>query len=285
MTYSPEALRAFVEAAQLGSFSAAARKLHKSQSTISTAIANLETDLNVVLFDRQAKHPVLTKEGKRILNQVKEILLANEKLDELATRLSAQTESRLTFILSDIYYSQRHEKNLYDFEQQYPDIEFECLLAEDEDVIELLQTGRANIGVIEARSSYPADISHYRLPHQTDIAIFVAATHPLASLKQVTREQLNNSRQLYLNTYSGHNKLKSSGLVWSAPSYLLLLEMAELGFGWAALPRWLVKRFSHYPLKELNIAGWPKTISIDAVWSNVSPPGPAGRWWLDQLSL
>ena len=38
MRYSPEALTAFVEAVDSGSFSAAARRLRKSQSTISTAI-------------------------------------------------------------------------------------------------------------------------------------------------------------------------------------------------------------------------------------------------------
>ena len=37
MRYSPEALTAFVEAVDSGSFSAAARRLRKSQSTISTA--------------------------------------------------------------------------------------------------------------------------------------------------------------------------------------------------------------------------------------------------------
>ncbi|NOM30164.1 LysR family transcriptional regulator, partial [Klebsiella pneumoniae] len=42
MRYSPEALVAFTEAASLGSFSAAARKLRKSQSTVSIAIANFE---------------------------------------------------------------------------------------------------------------------------------------------------------------------------------------------------------------------------------------------------
>jgi DNA-binding transcriptional LysR family regulator len=45
MRHSPEALTAFAEAATLGSFSAAARKLGKSQSTVSSAIANLEIDL------------------------------------------------------------------------------------------------------------------------------------------------------------------------------------------------------------------------------------------------
>lgn len=60
MHYSPESLIAFVEAASLGSFSAAARKLGKSQSTVSTAIAHLEIDLGLTLFDREKRYPVLT---------------------------------------------------------------------------------------------------------------------------------------------------------------------------------------------------------------------------------
>ena len=67
MRYSPEALTAFVETVSTGSFSAAARRLRKSQSTVSTAIANLEADLGVTLFDRSSRHPVLTPEGERAL--------------------------------------------------------------------------------------------------------------------------------------------------------------------------------------------------------------------------
>ncbi len=55
MRHSPEALTAFAEAATLGSFSAAARKLGKSQSTVSSAIANLEIDLGLSLFDRSSR--------------------------------------------------------------------------------------------------------------------------------------------------------------------------------------------------------------------------------------
>ena len=45
MHHAPEALLAFAEAALLGSFTAAARKLGKRQSTISEAIANFEISL------------------------------------------------------------------------------------------------------------------------------------------------------------------------------------------------------------------------------------------------
>lgn len=95
MRYSPEALTAFVETVDSGSFSAAARRLRKSQSTISTAVANLEADLGVTLFDRSSRQPVLTSEGQRVLSYVQAILAASERLDELAVALSSETEARL----------------------------------------------------------------------------------------------------------------------------------------------------------------------------------------------
>lgn len=101
MHYSPEALTAFVEAAASGSFSAAARRMRKSQSTISTAISNLETDLGLTLFDRSTRQPTLTAQGEQVLGYVKAILAASSRLDELASSLSGNTEPRLTFVLSD----------------------------------------------------------------------------------------------------------------------------------------------------------------------------------------
>ncbi|WP_145589133.1 LysR family transcriptional regulator [Yersinia rochesterensis] len=284
MHYSPEALIAFVEAAALGSFSAAARKLRKSQSTISTAITNLEADLGLTLFDRQARLPVLTDHGRRVLSHVQEILAASERLDNLSIRLAAQVETRLTFVLSDTYQPTHHESLLRRFEQRYPDIEFECLIAEDFDVIDLLQLRRAHIGVVEVQHHYPPDIAANRLPAQTEMAIFVKPDHPLAQLPHVHPEQLATTRQLRLNTYNRTERNQSQGLMWSAPSYLMLLEMAEQGFGWAILPRWLVEQYSHKKLVALSTLGWPKTISIDAVWSKKKPPGPAGYWLLDQLT-
>ena len=44
-------LRYFAEAAELGQFSQAARKLHVSQSVITTAVAQLETLLTAALDD------------------------------------------------------------------------------------------------------------------------------------------------------------------------------------------------------------------------------------------
>lgn len=282
MHYSPEALQAFVEASALGSFSAAARKLRKSQSTISTAIANLEADLGLTLFDRQARQPVLTLAGRKVLGHVQEILAASERLDALSIRLADRIEPRLTIVLSDTYQPHHHDSLMTHFEQRYQDIELECMVAEEGDVLDLVQSGRAHLGMLAVQSTYPSDIAVARLPEQTQMGIFVAQQHPLAQCNAVTQEKLASNRQLYLNTYTA-NSNKPQGRVWSAPSYLMLLEMAEQGFGWAILPHWLVNQYSKGQLVELRPRGWPMLISVDAVWSKLTPPGPAGLWMLDRL--
>jgi len=282
MRYSPESLEAFVQTVESGSFSAAARALRKSQSTISTAVANLESDLGLELFNREARTPVLTDHGQRVLTQVKAILNAAAKLDELAIRLAGDVEPCLRLAISDFWQADHHEQLLKRFANRYPDIEFECMIAEDGDVIDLLQSGRAHIGVIRVQDRYPANICVRRLQVEAKMAIYLHRDHPLAQQDSVSEEQLYALRQLRLNTWVEEDPVPG-GKVWLAPSYLLLLEMAEQGFGWSVLPRWLTEQFGHQKLRELPVVGWPQNIRVDVAWSRKSPPGPAGRWMIDRL--
>ncbi len=71
MNWTLDQLEAFVTAVNQGSFSAAARKIGKAQSRVSTAITNLEADLGFELFDRSARLPVLTPEGKEMFTEHK----------------------------------------------------------------------------------------------------------------------------------------------------------------------------------------------------------------------
>ncbi|MEM6050622.1 LysR family transcriptional regulator [Erwinia sp. P7711] len=283
MRYSPESLLAFVQTVESGSFSAAARALRKSQSTISTAVANLETDLGFALFSREARSPVLTDNGRRALVQVREILRASAQLDELAVRLAGEVEPCLSLAISDFWQADYHESLLKRFDARYPEIEFECMIAEDADVIDLLQAGRAHIGVIRVQPDYPEEIATARLQVEAQMAIYLHQDHPLAQEQSVSEQKLKHVRQLCLNTWTESERYQSGKGIWSAPSYLLLLEMAEQGFGWSILPRWLVEQFGHQLLRELPVTGWPQKISVDVAWSRRSPPGPAGRWMIDQL--
>ncbi|MDI9220818.1 LysR family transcriptional regulator [Pantoea sp. EA-12] len=283
MKYSPESLEAFVQTVASGSFSAAARALAKSQSTISSAVANLEDDLGFTLFDRSGRQPVLTEQGQRALAQVQQILAASQRLDELAARLSQGVEPRLSLAISDFWQADHHENLLNRFESRYPDIEFECMIAEDADALDLLQAGRVHLGVVRAQPQLPPDLAVARLQVGAQMAIYLHQDHALSQLKQVSEAQLGELRHLRLNTWVQNREPLPAGRVWSAPSYLLLLEMAEQGFGWSVLPRWLVEQFGHQVLKELPIPGWPQRIAVDVIWSRRNPPGPAGRWMIDQL--
>lgn len=284
MRYSPEALTAFVEAVACGSFSAAARRLRKSQSTISTAISNLEADLGVALFDRSTRHPTLTPQGEQVLSYVKAILAASNRLDELAISLSDETEARLTFVLSDTLHPDVLEDLLQQFDRRFPHTEFECLIGEDEDVIDLLQKERAQVGLIEARDSYPTEIGSTRLPLQTAMAIYVAPAHPLAAQGRVTWDELHSWRELRLSTFLASSLEPAKGQVWSAPNYLLLLSMTVQGLGWCILPCALVDEFAGSgTLVALNIPGWPRAISVDLLWNKKAPPGKAGSWLRQHL--
>lgn len=280
---SHEVLLAFVQAATQGSFSAAARKLGKSQSTISAAVASLEIDLNVTLFDRSSRKPGLTSAGHVLLQRAEDILAATSRLEMSAAQLALGVEAKLTIAMSDTYQSDRFEAALNEFEQRYPDLELECLIAECDDLIALVQSGRAHIAFAEMQEHYPPDLDRATVDEHTEIALFVSPSHPLAALSKIDRQVLQQHRELRLATIINPYESRAQGRVWSAPSYLMLLEMAQGGFGWAPLPRWLVARFGPGTLQELKVRGWPKPVAVDALWSRLNPPGPAGSWMLAKM--
>lgn len=283
MNPSTDALRVFAEAANAGSFSAAARALGRSQSTVSTTIANLEVDLGVALFDRRTRKPGLTEAGRALLAHAQEVLAAAQRLDRAARGLAAGTEARLTVALSDTYQSDPFEAALGRLDALFPDLELECLIAECDDVVELVQQGRVQLGVVESQGRYPADLQVQTLAAPMELGLFVAATHPLAKAKGVNAEQLERHRPLRLTTVVNPAGRDAPGRCWSAPSYLMLMELAQLGFGWAGLPRWLVQRYGGGQLKELRANGWPKRVAIDVLSARRRPLGPAAQWLLKVL--
>lgn len=76
-------LRVFVAVIDCGSFSRAARELHRTQSVISYTIANLEAQLNVELFDRSKRKPTLTEAGKALLADARTVGM---KVDAMRAR-------------------------------------------------------------------------------------------------------------------------------------------------------------------------------------------------------
>ncbi len=202
MSYSPEALEAFVQIAALGSFSAAARRLGKSQSTISEAIARLEIDLGLELFDRSSRQPVLTEAGRAMLGRVDDLLCASDRLRRAAAPVSG---CRAAADAGDANQFADFERLMTELDQRFPELEMECVFAEHGDAINLVQSGRASLGLLSAQASYPPEIGHATIDESADFGLFVSHKHPLAALERVDYQQLARYRALRLNTLVEHS--------------------------------------------------------------------------------
>ncbi|RQR65118.1 LysR family transcriptional regulator [Burkholderia sp. Bp9126] len=86
--YSLRQLRYFVVTAETLSFTAAARRLHISQPSISTALADLEASFGVQLFIRHhASGLSLTQAGRDLLGQARNLLKIAEELQLAAKEM------------------------------------------------------------------------------------------------------------------------------------------------------------------------------------------------------
>ena len=73
-TLEPELLRSFVAIAETGSFTAAASRVHRTQSAVSMQIKRLEELLGRALFVREGRSVSLTRDGDTLLAHARRIL-------------------------------------------------------------------------------------------------------------------------------------------------------------------------------------------------------------------
>ncbi len=82
-------LRTFVAISETGSFAAAADRVFVSQAAVSQQMRSLEENLQVQLFDRTGRSPVLTQVAKAIVPRARAIL---REYDRLSGPVSAESE-------------------------------------------------------------------------------------------------------------------------------------------------------------------------------------------------
>jgi LysR family nitrogen assimilation transcriptional regulator len=87
----------FLAAADAGSFSRAAERLHVAQPALSTRIGELEADIGLTLFDRHPRGVRLTPHGMALLPHAKEIESAFERA-ALALQSSARKDAAVISI-------------------------------------------------------------------------------------------------------------------------------------------------------------------------------------------
>lgn len=84
-------LRAFIAIAELGTFTAGARRVHVTQAAISMQIRQLENELNAKLFIRAPRRVMITEAGEQLLHRARQILRDHDAaVDEMAALAGAE---------------------------------------------------------------------------------------------------------------------------------------------------------------------------------------------------
>jgi len=117
-------LSAFVKAAQLGSFVAAAERLGVSASAIGKSVARLEASLGVSLFNRSTRSLSLTEEGALFFERSQRIVMELEEAQQELSRLMAAPRGRLRLSFPAIGYRLLLPL-LPGFAARYPEIELD----------------------------------------------------------------------------------------------------------------------------------------------------------------
>lgn len=287
MRFSLDQLQVFALVVETGSFSATARRLGKTQSTISAAMANLEIDLGVELFDRTSRNPTLTEAGHKLQAQTASVLERCRALEAHAASLADANPAELTLAIEIPYNTVMPV--LIDFERQFPYVDMTIRNPVYGDVSDLVLKGEAELGIAFAQPDYPTELEFVQLGK----LIMVHVTHPghpLASLANVSFADLHAYRRLAFSAHA--DKLPTTEYLratrtWQAESYLALMEMVRSGLGWATLPRQLIRdALAKGELVELQLAAYPHTdwlVGVDLLWRKSAKQGRADRWLRQRL--
>src|SRR5450830_32846 len=100
MAFSADNVDLFLSVLDRGSFSAAARALGRVPSAVSMAVAQLEAELDLVLFDRSGREPRPTAAARALEPQARLLAVQLRQLNSQARSLNQGLEERLTLAIA-----------------------------------------------------------------------------------------------------------------------------------------------------------------------------------------
>src|SRR6516162_1757028 len=148
-------LETFVKAAELSSFTAAARVLGLTQAAVSQRIQALEGALDVSLFQRRAGRVALTEAGQRLYTYAERILaLHREAIQEIAGHKSPLT-GELSLAASSIPGEHLLPELLATFGARYPHVQVRATVTDSQSVLRQVEYGEANLGLVGGKMDNP----------------------------------------------------------------------------------------------------------------------------------
>ena len=283
-------LRILASVVDEGSFSAAARKLQRVQSAVSTAMANLEDQLTIPLWDRAQRAATLTDAGKALLTSARRVLAEVDALRKVAAGMTLGLEAFVSLCVDATFPLDALVDMCRGFAKEFPTVELRVDVQSMSVVTERVLTGAATAGVASSVAQSPA-LERRALTPIRMIPV-VASRHPLAKVRgKLPMTALAEHVQIVLSERAEVG-LPDQGVLsphtWRVHDLHTKRAMLRAGLGWGNLPHHLVRGdLEKKQLVRIRPEAWADdehTIHLALVHRRDITLGPAHRWIFDQLS-
>ncbi|KTS77025.1 hypothetical protein NS274_13440 [Pseudomonas oryzihabitans] len=284
-------IAAFVQAVQSGNFSVAAQRLHLSRSAVGKAVARLEEQLGVPLFQRTTRSQRLTAEGELFYQRCLRILAELEGAEDELARGRQSPRGRLRLSMPVVLGRRCLAPILLELAERWPDLQFE--LSFNDRKVDLLEEGID----LAIRSGSLDDTPGLRARPLGEHLMVVCAAPAWLARHGTPRTLDDLARQPALLYGRG---VREAGWLFqdaqgsfreiSPPARLLLDDLDAMllaacrGLGVTRLPSWLVDTaVRNGELVALTFAERAQPIMIQAVWPDTRHLAFRVRLVLDEL--
>jgi len=240
-------IRTFVTVAESGSFRSAAARLLRVQSAISHAIANLESELGLQLFDRSGYRPVLTPEGQALLAHAREILLRADAMRARARALGAGVELELALVVDTLFPIESVAQAITRISLEFPSTSFRLGSQPLGGPIAALDEKRCTLAIIVGEDFRNPRVALEAIGSIRQIAV-VSSDHPLAELGSrapLGLPDLAGYQQVVLIDPTSLSEGRSFGVLSPFTCRVNTQEakvaLIRAGLGWGRLPVWQVQ--------------------------------------------
>jgi DNA-binding transcriptional LysR family regulator len=282
-------LRVFLTVVEVGSFAAAARKLHRATSVISYSIANLEMQLGVTLFDRETtRKPQLTDAGRTVLAEARTIANGVHGLRAKVKGLLQGLEAEVHVVLDVMLPAERVVDALKSFREEFPTVALHLHMEALGAVTERVINRGAVVGVSGPMNDGINGIERIGIG-SVELIPVAAPNHPLASGEANVPGAGREHTQLVLSDRSRLTKDREfavlSNRTWRladlGAKHMLLRE----GIGWGNMPKPMIQEdLDSGRLVQLDLSEYTSgQYTFDAIYRTDVPPGPAARWLIERF--
>lgn len=284
MNWTLDQLNIFVNCAQAGSFSAAARLLRCSQSKVSTAISDLETDLGVSLFSREAYKPVLTSAGDQLYKEAIKILDRCNTFQNNAALHATRQQISFVVALDEALPTDKCEQVFSEFAQAYPNARLSIKTGSLGDISHWIDQHEADVGLSFGLNILPPNIER-RTISRFEQRLIICKDHPLNSCWD-NINALKKYRQLVILDNMNYSSAEViSNNYWYVDNYYGISSFVSKGVGWAIVPEHIAtlsEDVSAFHVEHLPVI---KYVDITLLKNLDTQDSSITQWFFTMLSV